>query len=102
MRLETKRLILREWTRKDIPDSMEGVGNLEVSKWLALVPHPYTRKDAGAWIDYCIKCARKGDKRDAYHFAIELKNLQGKVSRRKGACKNVQCSKVHIWALYPR
>ena len=74
MRLETKRLILREWNKKDINDSVEGLNNLSVSKWLAFVPHPYTRKDAKAWVNHCIEISKKGSKRDSYEFAIELKS----------------------------
>ncbi len=46
MRIETKRLILRDWGKKDIDDLIEGINNLKISKWLAVVPYPYTRKDA--------------------------------------------------------
>lgn len=71
MELETKRLILREWKRKDIEDLMEGLNNIDVSKWLALVPYPYTMKDAENWIEYCIK---RVERRNSYEFAIELKS----------------------------
>ena len=74
MRLETKRLLLREWTKKDIHDLIEGLNDLKVSKWLALVPYPYTKKDAQEWIKYCVKISKKGQKRNSYHFAIELKS----------------------------
>ena len=74
MKLETKRLILREWTKKDVNDLIEGLNNLRVSKWLTRVPYPYTKKDAEGWINYCIKNAKKGKKRDCYNFAIELKS----------------------------
>jgi [ribosomal protein S5]-alanine N-acetyltransferase len=73
MKLETKRLILREWKEKDISDLVEGLNNLEVSKWLATAPYPYTKKDAENWIKFCIENAKKGNKRDSYYFAIELK-----------------------------
>ena len=46
LRLETARLILREWSPDDIPDIIEGLNDLNVSKWLASVPHPYTQQDA--------------------------------------------------------
>jgi RimJ/RimL family protein N-acetyltransferase len=74
MRLETKRLVLREWSKKDIDDLVEGLNNLNVTRWLAYAPYPYTKKDAEGWIDYCIKGAKKGEKRDSYEFAIELKS----------------------------
>jgi ribosomal-protein-alanine N-acetyltransferase len=74
MKLETKRLILREWEEKDIDDLIEGLSNLNVSKWLAKAPHPYTRKDAESWIKYCLENDKKGQERNAYYFAIELKS----------------------------
>ena len=74
MRLETKRLILREWSKRDVNDIVEGLNDLEVTKWLAFAPYPYTKKDAEEWINYCIKSAKKGKNRDSYEFAIELKS----------------------------
>jgi ribosomal-protein-alanine N-acetyltransferase len=74
MRLETKRLTLREWRRGDADDIVEGLNNLAVAKWLAFVPHPYTKKDAEKWISYCLKNAKQGKDRSCYDFAIELKS----------------------------
>jgi len=78
MKLETKRLILREWNKKDVNDSVQGLNNLEVSKWLALVPYPYTNKDAEKWINYCIKAARKGKKEILMILPLSL-NLKKKL-----------------------
>ncbi|MCW7481191.1 GNAT family N-acetyltransferase [Leptospira kanakyensis] len=72
-RLETDRLVLREWKQEDIHDLIEGLNHLEVSKWLAFVPFPYTEEDAKTWIRYNIDNDKKDDKRNSYHFAIELK-----------------------------
>ncbi len=74
MKLQTKRLILREWEKSDLKDLIEGLNDLEVTKWLVFAPHPYTKKDAEAWIDYCIKNSKKTGERDSYEFAIELKS----------------------------
>ncbi|MDE1859521.1 MAG: GNAT family N-acetyltransferase [Candidatus Micrarchaeota archaeon] len=73
MRLETKRLILRDWNKNDIDDLIDGLNNYDVSKWLTLVPYPYTKKDAKNWITHCLKESNKKKNRD-YHFAIELKS----------------------------
>ncbi|GAH80485.1 unnamed protein product, partial [marine sediment metagenome] len=59
MRLETKRLILRTPRKSDWKDIVEAVGDIKVSKFLSLVPHPYKKKDALLWINECIKKARK-------------------------------------------
>ncbi|MGE5614742.1 MAG: GNAT family N-acetyltransferase [Bacillota bacterium] len=74
MVLETKRLILREWNENDIDDLVEGLNNIEVSKWLAYVPYPYTKENAVRWISYCRQIAAKGTDRTSFEFAIELKS----------------------------
>ncbi len=76
MRLETNRLVLRDWDLKDVDDLVEGLNNIEVSKWLAFVPHPYTIADAEKWIHYCSKNANNEKERSSYHLAIELKSAQ--------------------------
>ena len=65
--IETERLILRPWTIEDTDDAVEGLNNLNVSKWLAAVPYPYTREDAEMFI-------RKSMESDSYYFAIVLKS----------------------------
>ena len=73
MRLETKRLILRQLNKKDINDLVEGINNLEVSKWLAHAPYPYTKKDAIKFIKRSIKNSKQKEK-TRFSFAIELKS----------------------------
>jgi len=73
MRLETARLILREWSPKDIPDLIDGLNDLNVSKWLAFVPHPYTQQDAERWIQHCISISQDSGERSDYELAIVLK-----------------------------
>ncbi len=73
-RLETKRLVLREWTVGDIPDLIEGLNDLTVSRWLALVPHPYTIQAAEQWIAYCARLSEAGPDRNTYELAIELRS----------------------------
>lgn len=55
MKLETNRLIIRNWQENDIDDLIEGLNDFNVSKWLALVPFPYSKEKADDWIKYCIK-----------------------------------------------
>jgi len=74
MILKTDRLILRDWKPEDIDDLVEGLNNIDVSKWLAGVPYPYTRNQAKQWIDYCMQISRQGDNRGVYEFAIVLKS----------------------------
>jgi len=76
LRLETARLVLRDWTPADIPALIEGLNDLSVSRWLAFVPYPYTREAAESWLFYCTQLSEKGRDRDHYEFAIELKAEQ--------------------------
>ncbi len=91
MKLETQRLILREWSKRDIPDLIEGLNDFEVSRWLALVPHPYTKKDAEDWVAFCGEHAKKGKDRSAYEFAIELKSEKKVI----GGVSLMRISKAH-------
>ena len=76
LRLTTARLVLRDWTPADIHDLIEGLNDLSVSRWLAFVPHPYTRADAERWLIYCAQLSEKGADREQYEFAIELSSAQ--------------------------
>ena len=77
MKLETKRLILREYGVKDIKEIIENINNLKVSRYLLVVPHPYTMEDAKWWIGHC-KEQQKENPRKSYQFAIGLKS-EGKL-----------------------
>ncbi len=65
--IETERLILRQWNMDDINDVVEGLNNLNVTKWLADAPFPYTIEDAKHFIQKTID-------NDLYNFAIILKS----------------------------
>ena len=64
--IETDRLILRQWNLDDVNDVVEGLNNLNVTKWLAQVPYPYTEEDAKSFI-------KKSIENRLYNFAIVLK-----------------------------
>ena len=51
MKIESKRLILRNWEDGDVNDIVEGLNNIEVAKWMAGVPYPYTENDARNFIE---------------------------------------------------
>ena len=40
MIIESRRIILRNWEEKDINDLVEGLNNINGSKWMASVPFP--------------------------------------------------------------
>jgi len=55
--LHTERLVLRPITRGDIPDLVAGLDDYDVSKWLTVVPFPYTAADGEAFVSYVESCA---------------------------------------------
>jgi RimJ/RimL family protein N-acetyltransferase len=73
MKLLTKRLILRPLKKTDAKDIVANANNLNVSKWLLVVPYPYKLKDAKKWIKSTQKDWRKR-KKEGYSFGIELKS----------------------------
>lgn len=52
MIIDSKRIILRFWRDDDINDLLEGLNNINVSKWMSGVPYPYTKQDAENFISY--------------------------------------------------
>jgi [ribosomal protein S5]-alanine N-acetyltransferase len=48
--LHTVRLVLREYAAEDAPDVQRLVGEWEVARTLAVVPHPYEDGMAEDWI----------------------------------------------------
>jgi len=72
VRIETARLTLRPWDETDIDPLVLGLNDLDVARWLAFVPHPYTTTHAEDWIRRCRDIAAEGDRPSAYEFAIEL------------------------------
>lgn len=73
MRFETKRLILRKPGLSDWKDVVEGCKELDVTRYLAVVSHPYREEDAKWFIKECQKKWRKKKQVD-YPFFIELKS----------------------------
>jgi RimJ/RimL family protein N-acetyltransferase len=72
MKLTTKRLVLRPLKNSDKKSIVENINDLDVTKWLLVVPHPYTSKDAKDWIKHN-KMKWKKKKKDDYSFGVELK-----------------------------
>ncbi|PIN91272.1 hypothetical protein COU57_01320 [Candidatus Pacearchaeota archaeon CG10_big_fil_rev_8_21_14_0_10_32_14] len=73
MKLHTNRLILREIENKDLNDLIKQANNINVARYLAVVPHPYTISKGKWFIIHCKKEA-KNKPRINYEFAIELKS----------------------------
>ncbi len=72
--IETERLILRPWREEDVEQLVLGLNDLNVSKWLAFVPHPYTISDAKNWVARCRQLANAAGRPTVYEFAVELKS----------------------------
>ena len=49
--IETKRLLLRKLSFKDIPKIIEYAGNKKVSETTLNIPHPYEEEDAIYWLN---------------------------------------------------
>jgi RimJ/RimL family protein N-acetyltransferase len=67
-RIETERLILREWTPNDCAAVVDGLNNENVAKYLSSAPFPYTMADAEKFIN-----SRKVNTSEKMDFAITLK-----------------------------
>lgn len=72
MEIKTKRLILRPLKLSDAKSITENINNLNITKWLLVVPYPYKIKDAKNWINKTILDYGK-KKKENYLFGIELK-----------------------------
>lgn len=62
--LKTVRLTLRRPAVADKADIVRAINNLNVTKWLSVVPHPYSDADADDFLRYCAEP-------DNQNFAIE-------------------------------
>jgi RimJ/RimL family protein N-acetyltransferase len=66
--LQTERLILRPYTRKDIPDIVRLIGAREIAATTLRIPHPYTEQDARALLRKLAK------EKPPTHFGIFLRD----------------------------
>lgn len=74
--ITTPRLTLRPLARADLPALVDGVGDLAVSRWLSVVPHPYTMADGEEFL------ARIAAGEIGHAWAIEDRDgFQGLVSQ---------------------
>jgi [ribosomal protein S5]-alanine N-acetyltransferase len=66
-RLETERLLLRPPEYSDVPAMAALIGDYDVAKNLASVPHPYSEDDGRAFVSRTAEARAKGE---GYCFAI--------------------------------
>jgi RimJ/RimL family protein N-acetyltransferase len=72
MKLETKRLILRDYKKGDETALYKKINNWNISKWLLVVPYPYPKKKAIEWINLNLKKQKEKNRTD-FELAITLK-----------------------------
>jgi RimJ/RimL family protein N-acetyltransferase len=68
--LQTDRLLLRPMREDDIEMTVASLGDLEISRRLARIPHPYTEADAHWWLEETRRGRASGT---VEHFMIELR-----------------------------
>lgn len=73
IKIETPRLTLRPWDEEDIEQLTLGLNDLDIAKWLAFVPHPYSTSHAQNWVKRCQEISNAGTRPIAYEFAVELR-----------------------------
>ena len=84
MRLESKRLNLRLFIKKDKKELIKLLNDESVTKWVHL-PFPYTKKHADWWIEIGSK--------EKYHFALEEKETKQLL----GSLKLTQSGEIGCW-----
>ncbi|MEM4605459.1 MAG: hypothetical protein QW103_00260 [Candidatus Pacearchaeota archaeon] len=72
MKIETKRLVLRELTREDKFELKNLLNNINITKWLLNYRFPFTIKDAEELIKKSY-LSRKERPRKSYSFIIQFK-----------------------------
>ncbi|MFB6182162.1 MAG: GNAT family N-acetyltransferase [Candidatus Magasanikbacteria bacterium] len=98
MELTTERLKLRELRMDDAEILADLINNINITKNLAVVPHPYDKKDAEEFIEKCIE-QKEEEPRSDYCFAIEEKdssNFLGTISIGKKD-KDEEVGKLGYW-----
>lgn len=88
MKIDGKRILLRTPKASDARDIQKRVNDRDVSKYLAVVPYPYSMHDA---LEFIKNCNNRKDKKTHYSLGIierEEKELIGVISLRKIDFKN--------------
>ncbi len=70
--LRTPRLTLRPLEMTDADAIVEGVGNYDVSRWLSVVPYPYTVEDALWFLEKTFETAKTFYSASAARYGANL------------------------------
>lgn len=71
--METQRLVLRDLMLEDAEAIAKAIAPLEVSQYLAVVPHPYNLPDAKAFLTRVVE-EQANDPRGGFEIAITKKS----------------------------
>ena len=69
LRLVTKRLLLRDYEMSDKKVTRELLDDLDVTRFLSVVPHPYTESDADVFLKMTLK-NREKKPREEYNLVV--------------------------------
>ena len=100
MELRDGDLVLRPWVEDDVPAIVEGCNDPEVARWIPLIPHPYTKEDAVAFLrgevapaDYRLAITLDGIVVGGIGMGVNSSQYRGRIgywmaasSRREGTC----------------
>jgi len=92
--VDCERLRLRRLTEADIPAVVELVGEWEVARYTAAIPHPFTEADAR---DFLTLCERRIAERQGLPLAIERRYEPGLIGVIDVVCREEGMAEVGYW-----
>jgi len=99
--LSDDELVLRPWTQDDVPALVAACNDPEISRWIPVIPSPYTEQDALAFvrgevqpdIDYSLAITRDGVVQGAIGMGVNSPGYRGHIgywvaapARGRGVC----------------
>ncbi len=86
MELRDNDLVLRSWTEDDVPALVAACNDPEISRWIPLIPSPYTEEDARTFVlghaqheDYSLAITRHGALVGAIGLGINGPGYRGRI-----------------------
>lgn len=86
MELRDTDLVLRSWTEDDVPALVAACKDPEISRWIPLIPSPYTEEDARTFVrdhaqheDYSLAITRDGALVGAIGLGINGPGYRGRI-----------------------
>lgn len=69
--IKSKKFILRPFKKGDEKSLIDNINDKDIYRYTLRIPHPYKKKDAKKWIEYCINESRKKIQKEIV-FAIDI------------------------------